>query len=130
MSVDIKKGEPMEHLPDNQPGQSNNDGNRNLYWGLALVVVLIVGLSAGYLIGQAQSRPVQVAVTATSEPTEQVAAQAEPQTPTRPATATSPVAEPDTPPTPTIMEFVLSDARHFQGSDEAPITMIEFSDFK
>lgn len=33
-------------------------------------------------------------------------------------------------PTPTIMEFVLSDARHFQGSADAPVTMVEFSDFK
>jgi len=28
------------------------------------------------------------------------------------------------------MEFVLSDARHFQGSADAPVTMVEFSDFK
>ncbi len=120
----------MEHSPDNKPAQGKEKGNRNLFWGLALLVVLIVGLSAGYLFSQAQNRPVQVVVTATPEPTAQVAAQAEAQTPTKPATPTSPVAEPDTPPTPTIMEFVLSDARHFQGSDEAPITMIEFSDFK
>lgn len=33
-------------------------------------------------------------------------------------------------PTPTIMDFVLSDARHFQGSPNAPVTLIEFSDFK
>lgn len=33
-------------------------------------------------------------------------------------------------PTPTIMDFVLSDARHFQGSNDASVTMIEFSDFK
>ncbi len=33
-------------------------------------------------------------------------------------------------PTPTIMEFVMSDARHWQGDDAAPITIVEFSDFK
>jgi cytoskeletal protein RodZ len=33
-------------------------------------------------------------------------------------------------PTPSIMEFLLSDARHFQGDSDAPLTLIEFSDFK
>ena len=33
-------------------------------------------------------------------------------------------------PTPSIMEFLLSDARHFQGDPDAPLTVIEFSDFK
>ncbi|MCG3210270.1 MAG: hypothetical protein FOGNACKC_03901 [Anaerolineae bacterium] len=31
---------------------------------------------------------------------------------------------------PTIMDFVLADARHFQGSAGTPITIVEFSDFK
>jgi protein-disulfide isomerase len=33
-------------------------------------------------------------------------------------------------PTPTIMDFVLSDARHFQGDSSAPVTLVEFSDLK
>ena len=121
----------MEHLPDNKPAQGNKKGSSNLLWGLALLVVLIVGLSAGYLISQAQNRPVQVVVTATPEPNQQAAGQTAAQPPTKPATTPSSTADnANTPPTPTIMEFVLSDARHFQGSDKAPITMIEFSDFK
>lgn len=32
-------------------------------------------------------------------------------------------------PTPTIMDFVLTDARHFKGSPAAPVTIVEFSDF-
>lgn len=32
--------------------------------------------------------------------------------------------------TPTLMEFVMSDARHVQGDADAPVTIIEFSDFK
>lgn len=35
-----------------------------------------------------------------------------------------------TSPTPSVMEFVLADARHFQGEANAPVTLIEFSDFK
>jgi hypothetical protein len=33
-------------------------------------------------------------------------------------------------PTPDYMKDLLADARHFQGDDEAPVTIIEFSDFK
>ncbi len=32
-------------------------------------------------------------------------------------------------PTPTIMDFVMSDARHVQGDEAAPVTIVEFSDF-
>lgn len=32
--------------------------------------------------------------------------------------------------TQTLMAFVLADARHFQGEPDAPVTIIEFSDFK
>ena len=33
-------------------------------------------------------------------------------------------------PTPTIMDFVLADTRHYQGNTDAPITIVELSDFK
>ncbi len=33
-------------------------------------------------------------------------------------------------PTPTIMDFVMADARHWQGDEVAPVTIVEFSDFK
>jgi protein-disulfide isomerase len=39
-------------------------------------------------------------------------------------------AETSASPTPTLMEFVLADARHFQGDRAAPVTIVEFSDFK
>jgi protein-disulfide isomerase len=32
--------------------------------------------------------------------------------------------------TPTIMEFLMENARHVDGNPDAPITIIEFSDFK
>ena len=120
----------MEHSPDNQPAQNKEKGSSLLLWGLALLAVLILGVAFGYLISQAQNTPVHVIVTATPEPSRQAVAQAEEQPPTKPAATTRATETANTPPTPTIMDFVLSDARHFQGSDEAPITMIEFSDFK
>lgn len=33
-------------------------------------------------------------------------------------------------PTPTMMDFILSDARHFQGEPNAPVILVEFSDFR
>ena len=116
----------MEHSPDNQPAQGKEKGSSLLLWGLALLAVLIVGVAFGYLISQAQNTPVQVVVTATLEPSRQ----AEEQPPAKPAATTSATDNANTAPTPTIMDFVLADARHFQGSDEAPIKVIEFSDFK
>jgi len=65
-------------------------------------------------------------------------AQVEPtQVPPQPASEDTPIANPtveDTSasvsPTPEAMEFLLSDARHFDGNPDAPVTIIEFSDFK
>jgi len=33
-------------------------------------------------------------------------------------------------PTPTLMEFLISNTQHFKGDADAPITMIEFSDYQ
>jgi hypothetical protein len=38
--------------------------------------------------------------------------------------------DPNASPTPTIMDFLMSDARHIQGDAAAPVTLIEFADFK
>jgi cytoskeletal protein RodZ len=138
----------MEHSSDKDPSQNNIRGRSSLYWGLALVAVLIVGVAIGYLFSQSQTTPnapVQIAVTATLNPTEQPVVQANQQPPptqtneqpTQPPAQSNPpvtTATEDstntTPPTPTIMDFVLSDARHFQGNADAPVTIVEFSDFK
>jgi hypothetical protein len=103
--------------------------------------------------------PIEVVVTVVSDPASQAVAQTNAPNPTTAApaesvptaaaptsaapAASSPVEAPESTsgtttedpaatalPTPTIMDFVLSDARHFQGDDNAPVTMVEFSDFK
>ena len=103
-----------------------------LYLGLALVAMWAIGAVGGYLFGLAQARqstPVQVVVTATpgsnSQPVAQMTQEA-----TQADTSATTATDPNAPPTPTIMEFVLADARHIEGSPDAPVTMIEFSDFK
>jgi protein-disulfide isomerase len=101
---------------DDPPPQSDSRFSP-LFVGLIFVAALFLGAAIGYGFGRSQSQPPGqvVVVTATSARPAQQAEQAE--------AATGEA-------TPTIMDFVLSDARHFQGSADAPITMIEFSDFK
>jgi protein-disulfide isomerase len=81
-------------------------------FGFALASTLLVGLALGYL-----GRPL-----VTTEPRTEIVITATPMAVAQ--------AQPADVPTPTIMDFVLSDARHFQGQADAPITLIEFSDFK
>ncbi len=91
-----------------------------------LVAALVLGGMIGYGIGlyQAAQQPpevVEVVVTATPDP--QAVAEAAP-----PSQADEPgdtAVSPDN-----VMEFLLSDARHFQGDADAPVTLIEFSDFR
>ena len=48
-------------------------------------------------------------------------------------TSTPTIAEEPTPvviPTVSVTEILLEDARHFQGEPDAPVTIIEYSDFK
>lgn len=112
--------------PEHTPTPTTSSGKTVLLWSAALLVVLMAGVVLGYLFSQAQKRPVQVVVTATSIPGAQVEEQSQKESEAAADTAD----RSNTPPTPSIMDFVLSDARHFQGSENAPITMIEFSDFK
>lgn len=101
--------------------------------GVALVVAFAAGLFLG-LLGRPwviQDVPVQVVVTVVPDSGNPVAAaQADPQEPAGSAEEGLAVPDPNATPTPTIMEFVLADARHIQGEETAPITLVEFSDFK
>lgn len=119
----------LEAAADAPPPQ--NDGRFGpLFVGLVFVAALFLGAAIGYGFGRSQSGPPeQVVVTATPG---QAVAQAGGRS-AQPVQPSAAAAAPETASgeaTPTIMDFVLSDARHFQGSADAPITMVEFSDFK
>ena len=101
-----------------------------LFMGLTFLAALFLGAAIGYGFGRSQSDPpVQVVVTATPAEAVAQAGDTPAQVTQQPAAAPAPETA-DGQPTPTIMDFVLSDARHFQGSTDAPITVVEFSDFK
>jgi hypothetical protein len=95
-----------------------------LFVRLTFVVALFLGMTLGYGLGRSQSQPRDVVVV-TATPADAVAQANNNSTP--PSEQSDSAAGP---PTPTIMDFVLSDARHFQGNDGSPVTVVEFSDFK
>ncbi|RME74905.1 MAG: hypothetical protein D6784_09020 [Chloroflexi bacterium] len=110
------------------PAPHSSNGQSRLMFGLALVIVLVIGAALGYLFSRTAAQPVQVVVTATPVPTQAAQTAEQPAAPaaeTGTATGTSAPA-----PTPSLMDLVLSDARHFQGQDDALVTLVEFSDFK
>ncbi len=126
-------------------------GSNPLLLGLTIVVVFLLGLGIGFFGRPAVLQDVPIEVVVTVVPNEnQAVAQADSSAATQPSEA--PAAEAaqsegtngsaamaedhnnegqaaNSAPTPTIMDFVMSDARHIQGDDIAPITIIEFSDF-
>lgn len=128
---------PHDIPPDDQteaPPARNGAGRTGghpLLTGLLLAIFFAVGLLLGFL-GRPwvlQDVPVEVVVTvdaadliAVVTPT---AADAAANTPEPPAAADTTGEA-----TPTIMEFLMADVRHVQGEPDAPITIIEFSDFK
>lgn len=117
-----------------------------LYMGLAFIGVLALGLIIGFLarplIVPDQVEIVEVVATAalsTGQVTAQTGVETSPAQTTNSTTGEAPAssteaqsaANSDTaPPTPTIMDFLMADARHIQGAEDAPVTIIEFSDFK
>lgn len=120
----------MGHLPDNHVSSAPSRSKTFLTWSIILLAGLLVGAAFGYRVGLAQRDPVQVVVTATPRSLDQAGAPAgEPQANAPNSAETIP--EDDQPVLPkSLMDVVLSDARHFQGSPDAPVTMVEFSDFK
>lgn len=90
------------------------------------VVMLVVGLFSGYF-----GRPLLVPVLTPTPP--QLAAEATSGSPSEsgssPATE-QPVPEDQAARQQQLMEIVLSHTRHFLGNENAPVTLIEFSDFQ
>ncbi len=78
------------------------------------VITFLAGMIIGFLARPAIVPDTVVVVTAT--PSAMESAQAE--------------ATPTIKPQGTIMDIVLADARHSQGDINAPVTIVEFSDFK
>lgn len=118
--------------------------------GFALVAAFAIGLALGFfgrpqIIGDV---PIQVVVTVVPQNSSETVAQAptsssQPTNDPNPANSAASMSEANpaapqpqqqpsssTQATPTIMDFVMSDARHIDGNTDAPVTIIEFSDFK
>ena len=99
------------------------------YQILSLVIVFAVGLAIGFF-GRPMVMPAEEVVVTIEVTREAVVVQAAatPQPTTAPAETEAETNEAG--PTPAIMDFILSDTHHFQGDPNAPVTMIEFSDFR
>ena len=128
--------ETEESPPAEEKNKATSSTGIAILFGVGLAVAFAVGLIAGFVMRPMVIKdvPVQVAVTVMPAPVQEVAQAAEPtmapiNTPT-PEPSEEPTVDPNATPTPSIMEFVLADARHFQGSEDASVTLIEFSDFK
>lgn len=134
-------------VPEEQPASPQPTNPLNV--GFALVAAFAIGLALGFW-GRPQiisDVPIQVVVTVVPENSSETAAQApasnsQPLSNSNSADSSTSVSEanpaapqPEEAPasaqaTPTIMDFVMADARHIQGDMDAPVTIIEFSDFK
>ncbi len=134
-------------FPEPAPPSATNPLNV----GFGLVITFALGLALGFLGRPTiiDDVPIQIVVTVVPENSgpavAQVPAATEQETigsadpahagPARaedednPSAATS-ATEASAAVTPTLMDFVMSDARHWQGDDVAPVVIVEFSDFK
>lgn len=110
--------------------------DRSTNSAVGLIAMFAVGLLAGFfgrpLIMEQESSPVSqpqtVVVTATPDPNQAVAAVGSSNQGEKEVVEIVVTATPS--PTPDIMAMLLADARHSQGAEDAPVTIIEFSDFK
>ena len=115
-------------------------GANPLVLGLTIALVFVIGLLMGFFGRPViiEDLPIEVVVTvvpdqsqAVAQNTTQSAAPGQDNANAAGGQANQQPAGDVAPgePTPTIMDFVMSDARHIQGDEAAPITIVEFSDF-
>ena len=108
--------------------------------GLALLVIVGAGLAANLITRRLRSEAQAIQATATTAPVSAAQTQAET---AAPAASTQTKGEvnastiPDAPPTDgsvtlasSMLTYLVNNARHVQGDAAAPLTVIEFSDFK
>ncbi|MEM7347679.1 MAG: hypothetical protein AAF485_25885 [Chloroflexota bacterium] len=117
----------------------SSSGGNPVVLGLIIALVFLLGLGIGFLGRPAliDDIPIEVVVTVLPNPTQAVAQASEPTA--TPAAESSDEARAGSQDTqnndqggsgePTIMDLIMSDARHTQGSDDAVVTLVEFSDF-
>ena len=86
------------------------------------LVMLVLGLAAGYFLRPALLPGAQVA--SETEPTARAAA------PTSATGAQAPGALPTADPGQDLMAFLIGQTVHFRGDSDAPVTIIEFSDYQ
>jgi hypothetical protein len=128
ISEEIIEEDEAAEPSDSEPGPAS--GPNPLLLGLTLALVFILGLAIGFF-GRPRlikDLPIQVVVTVVPDQSQSVAPAAAAPVEANPGQESANLIEPAGP-TPTIMDFVLSDARHFQGSEAAKVTLVEFSDF-
>lgn len=107
-----------------------------LYVGLALAAAVIGGVAIGLLGRSPLANDAPPTVTSAASSGSQTTSQAEELSSQTATQSASPTASGTgnsantTPPTPTIMDLVLADVKHFEGSPDAPVMIVEFSDFK
>ena len=107
--------QPQPFQSPEEPAVDQPAGESRRAWltPVLAAAMLVAGLFLGYF-----GRPiVQPLLEGTTEPTERAQL---------PAVNPNPASGE---PTPTLMEFLITNTQHFKGDPDAPVTMIEFSDY-
>jgi len=120
--------ETVEDVNETEPEETETKNNAltiNIQsWATPIVgvIMLIIGLLAGYFI-----RPLLPSI-ATSEPTPVAAVPATQGVASSTETAAQATDQPAN--LQELMDFLLPQVKHFQGDPNAPVTILEFSDFQ